>query len=140
MDAGTTVKIRQTDDVALIKRLHARTFPADEWIDERQKNWFWVVTVDGRIAGFVSCQHLREVPNLAYLERIGVLPQFSHLGLGRRLIRHVTRWAKRRGFRLITYVLTKNGPSLASFIRAGWRVYSPDYEWGGKKAVYLEST
>ena len=131
------IRIRQTDDVAIIARLHTRCFPGDEFIEPSDKHRYWVATcVDAPVAFAIA--RLLDEPSV-FLERSGVLPSFRGTGLQRRLIRVRERWvATVNAKHIITYANYDNFPSIANLIRCGYLLYDPHYRWAGDALYFIK--
>lgn len=98
------------------------------------QSWWWVVTVDGRRAGYCG---LRAYGEVMFLSRAGVLPEYRGRGLQRRLIRRRLQFARAAGGVLaVTYTAPGNPASGNSLIGAGFRLYEPRTHWAGREFIY----
>jgi GNAT superfamily N-acetyltransferase len=80
----------------------------------------------------------RSWPDVAYLCRAGVRPEFRGHGLQRRLIAVRVAWAKRRGlYSVTTEVADWNVASANSLIRAGFKLWRPHHLWSGEGYNYF---
>lgn len=83
-----------------LTRENAPTHPSlcePDWVEtgmERGEEYF-LISVSGEDAGCVACEF--PTADLAYLNRLAVLPAFQGQGLGRGLVDHVLNLARERG-------------------------------------------
>ena len=130
-----TIRIRQTDDIDLIRELHTQLFPADEW-PVTDKTTCWLMTLDDDPVGFCTADDLGS--GVVFMTRAGVLPVVRGGGLQRRLIRVRTAWARALGATaVITYTILQNYPSMINLLKSGFKFYTPEYEWVGSKVHYF---
>ena len=125
------------DEIAdMLTELHRLTFfggapmPSFEW-----GHW-WMAYHDAEpvaFAGLVPSTHVR---NAGYFCRVGVLS--SHWGrrLQLRLMRAMERRARRNGWGCVVSDTTANIASANNFIRAGYRLYQPQYPWAFPDTLY----
>lgn len=117
-------RIIRTKNVAVVRALHALTFPLDEWVGDDRT--FWLVRKDGLNVGFAAAMY-QPGTNLVSLDRAGVLPYVEGSGLQRRLIRARLRWARKLGARAaITYISQRNYQSMVNLLKCGFRFYAPE--------------
>ncbi|MCD4674838.1 MAG: GNAT family N-acetyltransferase [Desulfobacula sp.] len=92
---------RSYQDVAQTFKLTKENCPkhpsncTDEWIekDVARGVTYYIVLEDGIPAGSVALE--KATPELIYLERLAVLPEFRHNGLGKKLVEYVLYKARR---------------------------------------------
>jgi len=137
------MRIRKTDDRQTILALNQLIFPHSEMPDGGH-HWL-VKDASGEPVGFASLYptelwDFMQEGTALYLHRYGVLPPYQGLGLGKRLLDTVLRWAKKEGFqRIVTYTWLENVASINCMISRGFRHYVPaNPEWAYKGAVYLQ--
>lgn len=129
------MRIRQTKDEELIRRLHKKCFPGDEFY-EHKNNVYWVAMSDDEPAGFAIATP--NTFNEVFLSRAGVLTKFQGQILQRKLIIRRIQWAKRNGYNaIVTYASTNNGPSIKNLLNCGLEIYEPGTYWAGKDVVYF---
>jgi len=131
------LRIQQTRDLALIRRLDARLFGnARAQPAAIDSSTWWVAYLGDRAVAFAGARVCKTDLKLVYLSRCGVLPAARGLGLQRRLIRCRIAWARRQAGRkaVITYTLAHNHHSSNNLIRCGFRLY--DGKWIAADALY----
>ncbi len=125
------------DDIAdTLAELHQLTFfqsaplPKFDW-------GHWWFAYRGRLpvafAGLVPSTH---VENAGYFCRVGVLKQHCGHELQLRLMRALEARARTNGWCLVVSDTTDNLTSANNFIRAGYRLYRPQYPWGWPHTMY----
>ncbi len=130
------ISVRKTRDMELINRLDTQlmgtaTNPNTQFI-------WWIVRVDGRLAGYCGLGLYDEADPYAYLARAGILPEFRGKGIQRRLIKIREDEARKRGYHyIITYTARHNLASANNLIKSGYRLYRPAKCWGIKLALYF---
>jgi GNAT superfamily N-acetyltransferase len=129
------VVLRRTEDIEFAKKMHAETFPADDWPGARGAHW---VAWDGdKPVGYCSARPTRDGHGV-YLTRAGVLPCARGRGLQRRMIATRVRWARSIGATFVcTYVLLQNYPSLVNLLRSRFAFYTPNWKWEGNDVHYM---
>lgn len=134
------IVIRQTKDLGLVIDLHKASFGKSAPTIAPPENTHWVCTVDGKHAGFASAYNYEDGADgclASFLDRVGVLPEFSGLGIQRRLMRAWCAWAKRCGAQYATTYTSWNNPlSYHNIQRCGFMLYDPDYRYAGKDMLY----
>lgn len=134
------ITIRQTKDLNLVLKLHELSFGKPDAPIARKTSTHWICAVDGEPAGFASAYNYEDGGGgelASFLERVGVLPEFSGLGLQRRLMRAWCAWAKRGGARYATtYTSWCNPLSYHNIQRCGFMLYDPEYRYAGKDMLY----
>jgi len=122
----------------MIQALHNLIFPNDELIAPTAMSMMWVGEDEsGTPVAFCTARKLRW-ENAVFLERAGVLPLASGLGLQRRMIRLRERWAREiDATTCLTYTMLKNYASIVNLLRCGYRFYSPHSKWVGDRVHYF---
>lgn len=118
------MRIRRTEDVALIASLATACFPQENTFVQGEA--YWVVRNEEETPiGF--CIAGRDDEDTARLTLAGVTQYYRGRGLQRRLIQVRERWARKQGCEeVVTYVSKYNGPSLVNLLRAGYRIEPED--------------
>jgi len=131
--------VRKTTNIEVVRRLDDKLFKEDagDKLSGSANHIWWLAYVDGKIAGFAGLQVFAS-QNYGYLLRAGVLPEFRGLGLQKALIDARDREAKRLKLECnITYTAAWNHASSNNLIACGYRLYTPQYAWGLKHALYF---
>jgi GNAT superfamily N-acetyltransferase len=132
------VTIRAThDDDDEIARLDRECF-ADEAspvdLDTHNPECWLAVTAEGAPVAYAVAVL---IDGVAYLRRVGVVPEARGHGLQRRLIRARVAWARGVGAsRVETYTAHDNPYSMASLIACGFRPHVPPWAYVGAGVVY----
>jgi RimJ/RimL family protein N-acetyltransferase len=72
-------------------------------------------------------------------KRCGVLPRARGNGLQKKMLRLRENFARKAGCESVsTYVSIYNAPSANNLIKSGYRVYNPEWRWGGDEFLYVE--
>lgn len=126
--------VRLTENVDIVKELHAKTFPLDHF-DQIKNSTYWLVWNNDRPVGFCSVRKLDQ--KILFLSRAGLLGCARGKGLHKRMIQVRVRWAIRQGYdKLITYTTIENIQSSSNLEKCGFRRYIPDYAYAGKNVLY----
>jgi len=64
---------------------------------------FFGMFIGTRQVGFIAAE--KEKPGNYYIEKLAVLPEFRHLGLGMKLVNHVIAYAKSKGYRKLNLTM-----------------------------------
>ncbi len=115
-----TIRIRETDDVELVKALNQEIFksavPIDS--DDLDDAVWWVAYHGTEPAAFAGIR-----PD-GFMARAGVLPAYRGGGLQQRLIRKRVAWARAHGLVYAwTYVAAANVVSMRSLNKCGFLPY-----------------
>jgi ribosomal protein S18 acetylase RimI-like enzyme len=79
----------------------------------------------GKPVGYVLFKPSDEGSNVAFLSRVGCLPEDRGQGMARKLMAVAFRFAKQAGFRaMVTYCFTNNPASANALLGAGFRICS----------------
>lgn len=127
------MRLRRTEDVDLIKRLHETIFFGDYW---EAGHAYWVLTEGVRNIGFCAAKKV-DGGGGVFLLRAGVKSLYRGAGLQRRMIRIRERWAANEGASYcITYTMPNNWSSIVNLLKAGYKTYDPQWAWAGRDVVY----
>lgn len=84
-------------------------------------------------AGVIQSAHIR---GAGYFCRVGVVDRHQGRNLQLRLMRAIESRARRNGWTSVVSDTTENIPSANNFIRAGYRLYQPEFPWGWPQTLY----
>jgi GNAT superfamily N-acetyltransferase len=101
--------------------------------------WWWLACMDGTDGapvGYLGMLTGISDATLAYVARVGVLPEHRGHRLQLRLMRAAERFARRQGFLEIISDTTNNPASANNFIRAGFFTYAPAKPWAFQTSIY----
>lgn len=132
------MRIRRTKDLDLITELDRAAFPADKPLNEEHHSeaaW-WVLshgTDDSGDVGYIGLWSANDQE--VVLVRYGVDARQRCKGLGRRLVKHSIRAARRLGYtRMTTYVVLHNLESFRCLLACGFVPYRIPGDW----SIHLE--
>ncbi len=122
-------KLERTDDKAKVQALHTLCMPEDSYDLSGQ---LWICHDEtGTPVAFCSAREVVE-EDCVFLSRSGVLPLANGNRLQRRMIQARVQWAKEVGATMcITYVKYDNHASIVNLLRSGFRLYFPQWRYGG---------
>ncbi len=140
-------RLRQTDDLDLIRDLNRAIFPITGAIDEEDldESTWWVAERRRFAAGVprhldydaVGFGGVRMMVDHAFMTRAGVLKEHRGHGLQQRLIQARVRWAKAHGAPSIrTYVWSGNIASMRSLCKQGFLPYKRTREPASGENLY----
>jgi GNAT superfamily N-acetyltransferase len=125
------VRIRRGLRHELVAAADRVCFPGDDPTVLEGAEW-WGAWDGNRLAAYAGAVILPGEPDVVYLRRCGVLPEYRGQGLQRRLITARVRWARRNGAReVVTDTHPTNVPSAKTLVRAGFTPYEPITRWAG---------
>jgi GNAT superfamily N-acetyltransferase len=132
-----------------ILTLHDLTF-FDPLVRPDLPRGFWWLVYDRQDWGYFAKPHppvgfcgLTITPadnTLGYLKRAGVLKAYRGHGLQRKLITVRERKARKLGLTRMVTDTTENPASSNSLIRAGYKIFEPEYRWAFKHSIYWRKT
>lgn len=135
-------RIREVDgfdaDVAHeIEALHSLTFWKDAPdIDPEAGHWWFAYHNKAPVA-FAGVVPSTWFQNLGYFHRVGVLPEHRGKGLQVRLMRTMEARARKIGWDgIVSDTTAWNAASANSFIKMGYRVFTPTFRWSYHDAIY----
>ncbi len=127
----------QDDESAdTLAELHRLTFFDGAPIPDFDRGYWWLAyreTIPVAFAGVVPSTHVRKA---GYICRVGVLKQHCGRRLQLRLMRAMEWRARRNGWSGLVSDTTQNIASANNFIRAGYRLYQPQYPWAYSDTLY----
>lgn len=137
------LSIRKTKKWDVIRELDAELFGEEvegygSEIETPEYIW-WLVKVDGELAGFCGLKVLKEGGTpYGYLCRSGLRKKYRGKGIQKALIKIRDREAKRLGLAMnLTYTARSNYASANNLIKCGYTLYPPDWAYGLKNALYF---
>jgi GNAT superfamily N-acetyltransferase len=116
--------------------LHRLTFFDGAPIPDFDWGHWWLAYHEGlpvAFAGVVPSTHVR---NAGYFARVGVLQKHCGRRLQLRLMRALESRARHIGWSSLVSDTTDNLVSANNFIRAGYRLYQPQYPWAYPHTLY----
>lgn len=135
------VRVRESSAYSVVAELDKAIFEpfGDALMPMRniRRNTWWLAK-DTRNApiGFAGLRVLTDEPDTIFLSRAGVLPKFWGKGVHPRLLQTRLAWARRHNCKhAITFTTVSNIPSSNNLIRAGFRLYDPQYGWAGRAGI-----
>jgi hypothetical protein len=127
----------QDDDVAdTLADLHRLTFFDGASIPEFDGGHWWLVFFEAMPVAFAGLVPSTRASNAGYFSRVGVLQKHCGNRLQLRLMCAMEARAKHNGWSCVVSDTTDNLTSANNFIRAGYRLYQPQYPWGWPNTLY----
>jgi hypothetical protein len=125
------------DDMAdTLAELHQMTFSSSAPVPEFDWGHWWLAfhgQLPVAFAGLVPSTH---VENAGYFCRVGVVGEHCGHALQLRLMRALESRARGNGWSFVVSDTTDNLASANNFIRAGYRLYQPEYPWAWPHTLY----
>jgi len=131
-------RVTTQEELVYARSIHDLLFEAETW-DPNQAKAVWLVWNNSEPVGFCSIDETDMAPEAAFVSYIGLLASARGRGLGRRMVRTCTKWARDAGYsRIVSYTWVENVSSARSFLREGWEYFYPEntasgYIWFEKK-------
>jgi len=127
----------QDDEVAdTLAELHRLTFFDGAPIPDFDWGYWWLAFHGANPVAFAGAVPSTHVRHAGYVCRVGVLKEHCGHGLQLRLMRAMEARARRNGWKCMVSDTTQNIPSANNFIRAGYRLYLPQYPWAFPDTLY----
>jgi len=127
----------QDDDIAdILAELHHLTFFDGAAIPDFDRGYWWLAYREATPVAFAGVVPSTHVRNAGYICRVGVLKQYCGQRLQLRLMRAMESRARRNSWSCMVSDTTQNIPSANNFIRAGYRLYQPQYPWAYPDTLY----
>lgn len=118
------MRLKRTTDTAAVAALAVACFPGENAF--RDGDVYWIGYEDGQPVAFCIAKKKRRVCDLVLA---GVIKPYRGKGLQRQLIACREKWARSHNCKMMrTYVAISNGPSLATLIKAGYRVVAGEQD------------
>ncbi len=125
------------DEIAdTLAELHRLTFFDGASIPEFDQGHWWLAFHETMPVAFAGLVPSTRAVNAGYFSRVGVLKRHCGQALQLRLMRALELRARRNGWNCIVSDTTDNVVSANNFIRAGYRLYQPQYSWGWPNTLY----
>jgi Acetyltransferase (GNAT) family len=105
-------------------------------IPEFDDGHWWLAFFDAMPVAFAGLVPSTRAGNAGYFSCVGVLQKHCGNRLQLRLMRAIETRAKRNGWSCVVSDTTDNLASANNFIRAGCRLYQPQYPWAWPKTLY----
>lgn len=122
-----------------IARMDANCFPHDDPVEGLDEGYWWIARRDSEPAAYAGMK--LQGWGMVYLCRAGVMPAHRGRGLQTRLLRARCAYARGLGMKsALTDTTFDNLPSANNLIRAGFKLYRPQYQWAGADALYWWKT
>jgi hypothetical protein len=116
--------------------LHRLTFFDGASIPEFDQGHWWLAFHETIPVGFAGVVPSTRAYNAGYFCRVGVLKKHCGNALQLRLMRALESRARHNGWCCIVSDTTDNLASANNFIRAGYRLYQPQYPWAWPNTLY----
>ena len=130
-------RIREVKTFKHIQNLNERIFPGEPY-KRHNYGYYWLVFNNDRPVGFAGmhiCSNTKEYDTV-FLSRSGVIKAHRGKGLGNRLLRVRINLCKKLEVKTIITYTIDNIPSANNLISMGFRIYDPDYRYGGLEAIH----
>lgn len=129
-------KLRKTKDLLVIRGLHSLIFPSDEFPTIDNLHAWVVYDSDEDPVGF--CTVNLGSSNIAFMSRAGLMNKATGKGLHKRMVRIREKYAKSKGYDIfISYVKHDNIISAINLEKCGYRLYLPEWRYGGDTVLYF---
>jgi hypothetical protein len=116
--------------------LHQLTFFDGASIPEFDHGHWWLAFHETMPVAFAGVVPSTRAYNAGYFCRVGVLKKHCGNALQLRLMRALESRARHNGWCCIVSDTTDNLASANNFIRAGYRLYQPQYPWAWPNTLY----
>lgn len=129
------------DDIAdTLKDLHELTFLEHAPTPDFSHGHWWLGYLERGPVAFAGVIPSTRAFNAGYFSRVGVLQKHCGNSLQIRFMRAIERKSKYNGWCQIVSDTTDNPASANNFIRAGYRLYVPEYPWAFPQTLYWRKT
>lgn len=100
------------------------------------KGDWWFVYNSRQIIAYAGMVPSTYGPHVGYFKRVGVLEGFRGHRLQVRLLKLCERRARQLGYTAMITDTTENPASGNSMIRAGYKLFTPDFPWAFPNSLY----
>lgn len=119
-----------------LKDLHEQTFLHHAPIPDFSEGHWWLAHCEGKPVAFAGVILSTRAVNAGYFTRVGVLQKHCGNGLQLRFMRAIERRSRDNGWQQVVSDTTDNLSSANNFIKAGYRLYMPEFPWSFPNALY----
>jgi hypothetical protein len=127
----------QDDEIAeTLADLHRLTFFAAAPVPEFDHGHWWIAYRESMAVAFAGVIPSTYAFNSGYFCRVGVLNKHCGNALQLRLMRALELRARQNRWSSVISDTTDNLASANNFIRAGYRLYQPQYPWAWPHTLY----
>lgn len=142
MRKNSEITVRRTNDLDLIEDMNSIIFPGED-LETGNNTYHWIARdkQSGKPVGFCSCSYIGH--GILFLSRAGLLRKYRGRGLQKKFISLRESFAKKKEPKItsiITYVKKDNYTSLASLIKRGYRIYTPEWHYAGHEFFYVKKS
>lgn len=124
------------DEADILSDLHKLTFFDGAPILDFSHGHWWLAYLDAEPVAFAGVIPAVRAFNAGYFVRVGVLRKHCGNSLQLRFMRAIERKSRYNGWQQIVSDTTDNLSSANNFIKAGYRLYMPEYPWGFPQTLY----
>ncbi len=141
LEGSPMYRIREVDghddEIAdTLADLHRLTFFGGAPVPEFDHGHWWLAFHEALPVAFAGVVASTRAVNAGYFCRVGVLRKHCGNALQLRLMRALEARARQIGWGCIVSDTTDNLASANNFIRAGYRLYQPQYPWAWPHTLY----
>jgi GNAT superfamily N-acetyltransferase len=141
MKVRSMYRIREVDghddEIAdTLADLHCLTFFDGASIPKFDCGHWWFAYYEAKPVAFAGVVPSTRAFNAGYFCRVGVLKKHSGHALQLRLMRALESRARQNGWSSIVFDTDRQSASANNFIRAGYRLYQPQYPWAWPNTLY----
>jgi ribosomal protein S18 acetylase RimI-like enzyme len=127
--------VRQTTNEALIRKLHEKCFPGEDFYENKKNNYWVVMDRHANPIGFGIATDFGH--GICFLSRAGVVAKYRGHGIHKKLISTRIGYYRRRSFNsIVTYTTKDNHASINNLVARGFKSFSPEYAWVGNEFLY----
>jgi hypothetical protein len=133
-------EVEGADEEDVLTCLHQLTFCDAAKVPSFEEGFWWLAYEDDVAVAFAGMIPSTVYPQCGYFIRVGVLPRCAG-GLQLRFMRALERKAKRLGWeRIVSDTWIDNVRSANNFIKAGWKLMTPETAWAFQHSLYWSKT
>lgn len=130
-------KIKRSENIELIKKLHLEIFPPPDVWCGMDKCVAWVVWLNNQPVGFCIMDISDKF--FASYARAGVKTKHQGQGLHKRMINVREKHARLLGYeKVITYTKMDNITSIANLQKRGYLIYEPQDKYADADCIYWQ--
>lgn len=103
-----------------------------------ENGFWWFANLDSDAVAFAGLVEFQPFPNIGYLKRAYVLPDYRGHGLQLRMMEVREAKARQLGWTmLVSECSASNTSSARNFARAGYERCDPEQKWGAPNSIYF---